>query len=128
MLMAITNDSVNRITHKFVFLVMLCAVFCSADVFAVWGEKGGRLDARATQISVQDGVSNNLGVFAGVVQTHDSGEFFRSAYLVMSPQGYLMPVFANGEVAVVEPVYFQSKNCSGPKYTQVSSRLPVFTS
>ena len=118
---------VNSLAHKVNLLVMLCAVFCSVDALAAWGEKNVQRESRVTQVSVQDGMSNNLGVFAGVVPVKAGAELFKSAYLVVSPQGYILPVFADGKVAVVEPLYFQSRDCSGAEYVRASSRQPVFT-
>lgn len=121
------DDGVNRISHSFVFPFMLCSVLCSLDALAAWGGKSVQREISVERIFVQDGASNNLGIFAGIVQTMDRDGLFKSAYLIMSPQGYLMPIHAYGEVVVVEPVYFQSKDCSGPEYVQVSSRHPVFS-
>ena len=117
----------NGITHKAITVVMLCSVFCAVDVFAAWGGKSVQPESRAAQVSVQDGLSNNLGVFAGIVQVQDGGDLFRSAYLILSPQGYMMPLLAEGEVAVVEPVYFKTSDCSGAEYVHDSSKQPVFT-
>lgn len=117
----------NGITHTVRLVAMLCTVFCSVDTPAAWGGKNLQPEPGPTHVSVQDGSSNNLGVFAGVVPVKEGAEFFKSAYLVVSPQGYMMPVFADGTVAVVEPVYFKTRDCSGAEYVHASSRQPVFT-
>jgi hypothetical protein len=75
---------VNSLAQKVSFLVMLCAVFCSVDALAAWGEKNVQRESRVTQVSVRDGTSNNLGVFAGVVPVKEGAELFKSACLVVA--------------------------------------------
>lgn len=115
------------ITRRLTLLITLCPVLYSLDALAAWYEKSVQGKYSVEAISVQDSESNNLGIFAGIVQMTDRDGLFKSAYLIMSPQGYLMPINADGEVVVADPVYFQSKDCSGSEYVQVSSRKPVFT-
>lgn len=115
------------ITHKIILVVLLCTVSFPVDVLAAWGGKSVQREPGIIRVSVQDGMSNSLGVFAGIVQAQDGGELFKSAYLVISPQGYMMPVFADGTVAVVEPVYFETRDCSGAEYVHTSSKQPAFT-
>ena len=106
---------------------MLCSILCSVGVLAAWGGKSVQRESGATQVSVQDGLLNNLGRFAGMVPVQDGSDLFRNAYLVISPQGYLLPVQAEGNVATAGPVYFKTGDCSGAGYVRASATQPVFT-
>jgi len=107
---------------------MLCTVINPVDVLAGWGGKRDQPDkSRFMQPFVQDGTSKTLGNYAGVIPASDGAGRFKTAYLIVSPQGYMIPVHAGGIVAVAGSTFFQSKSCSGPGYARASSEQPVFT-
>jgi len=116
-------------THEFLLLLMLCAVFYPVDVLAgVWGGKRDQHnESRFTQPFVQDGASRTLGIYAGVIPASDGVGRFKSAYLVVSPGGYIIPIHSDGIVAVAGHTFFKSTNCNGPGYVRTSSGQPVFT-
>lgn len=75
---------------------------------------------------VRDAEGKSLGVFAGLATARDGSGAVRSAYVLVTPKGYIASVTPGGQLGFVRQLFFQVASCKGPPYLGLgSSGLPA---